>query len=167
MRAVAEAVGLGRLVPVGDRDYIVGSVLLLRAEAVEDVGAFDERFFLYAEEADWAFRAHRRGWRHALVPTAVATHLGGATSSDPVRREIHFVASQERYLRKHFGAAGWLMARVAGIIGQGLRGAVRTGPPGHDAALRARLYLRGPVRVERRTTTDEACTDDDQVEAPR
>ena len=168
-RAVAESVGLGRRGrprSAGGRGYVIGSVLLLRAEAIEDVGGFDEDFFLYAEETDWAYRAHRRGWRHVVVPTAVATHLGGATSSDPVRREVHFVAAQERYLRKHFGAVGWAVARVAGIIGQGLRGTVRPGPPGHEAARRARLYLRGPVHVERRMMAGQARVDHDLPEVP-
>ncbi|MCE4027830.1 glycosyltransferase, partial [Microbacterium sp. Au-Mic1] len=110
-RAWLEAVGLGRLIR-GPR-FVIGSVLLLRAEALDHVGGFDERFFLYAEETDWAYRAHLLGWRHAVVPEAVATHAGGGTSTDPARRERHFHASQERYYRKHFGAAGWALARTA------------------------------------------------------
>ena len=50
--------------------FVIGSVLLLRAEALAQVGGFDERFFLYAEETDWAYRAHPLGWRHAAVPGA-------------------------------------------------------------------------------------------------
>ena len=76
-----EAVGLGRW-QRGAR-YVIGSVLLLRAEALDQVGDFDERFFLYAEETDWAFRAHLLGWRHAVVHDARAVHAGAATSTDP------------------------------------------------------------------------------------
>ena len=47
--------------------FLIGAVLLLRAEALADVGPFDERFFLYAEECDWQFRAVRRGWRLKLA----------------------------------------------------------------------------------------------------
>ena len=57
-----EAIGLGRR-QRGSR-FVIGSVLLLRAEALAQVGGFDERFFLYAEETDWAYRAHLLGWRH-------------------------------------------------------------------------------------------------------
>src|SRR5690606_25793028 len=55
LRSWIEAKGLGRL---NDRheDYVIGSVLLLRAETIEQVGGFDEDFFLYAEETDWARR---------------------------------------------------------------------------------------------------------------
>ena len=86
---------------------MIGSVLLLRAEALDQVGALDERFFLYAEETDWAYRAHRLGWRHAAVHEVRAVHVGAGTSGDAARREAHFHASQERYLRKHYGALGW------------------------------------------------------------
>ena len=76
-----EAVGLGRL---RDRHqaYAVGTVLLLRAAALRQVGGFDERFFLYAEETDWARRAASLGWRHGVVPTVTALHVGAATSTD-------------------------------------------------------------------------------------
>ncbi|GAA4836733.1 hypothetical protein GCM10023221_12480 [Luteimicrobium xylanilyticum] len=138
-----EAVGLGRLRT--REDFVIGSVLLLRAEALDDVGTFDETFFLYAEETDWARRAVARGWRHAVVPDAVARHTGGATSSDEARRERTFHASQERYYRKHFGALGWQAARSAALAGSAVRGVVLPGERGAAARRRAALYVRGPV----------------------
>ncbi|WP_415296808.1 glycosyltransferase [Cellulosimicrobium sp. SJTW-1] len=144
-----EAVGLARLrrTPV-DRSFVIGSVLLLDAAAVDELGGLDERFFLYAEETDWAYRAVRAGWRHAVVPEARATHLGGATSSDPTRRETHFHASQERYLRKHHGRAGWAVARVGAVLGAAVRSVALTGEGRASARRRLRLYLTGPVRAE-------------------
>lgn len=130
--------------------YVIGSVLLLRADALADVGGLDERFFLYAEETDWAYRAHRRGWTHLLVPGVVATHVGAATSSDPARRETVVRASQERYLRKHFGAAGWAAARAAAAVGAAVRCVL--GPDRAAARVRLALTLRGPVAAERALT---------------
>ncbi len=122
-----EAAGLGRF--EGGGSYVIGSVLLLRAEALAQVGGFDERFFLYAEETDWAYRAHRLGWRHTVARGVWALHEGAATSTDVRLREAHFHASQERYLRKHFGAA-----RLAGRSKCGVAG--RDGPL-HAAPRRA------------------------------
>jgi GT2 family glycosyltransferase len=147
-RAWMEALGLGFL--RRREDFVIGSVLLLRAEALDDVGGLDERFFLYAEETDWAYRAHRRGWRHAVVSGARAMHLGGATSSDPGRRETHFHASQERYQRKHFGAGGWRAVRAAAVLGSVVRAVLLGGERGHEARRRLRLYVEGPVRAEQR-----------------
>lgn len=145
-----EAMGLARL--EGGSSYVIGAVLLLRAEALEEVGLFDERFFLYAEETDWAYRAHLLGWRHRAVPAVHAMHVGAATSSDPRRREAHFHASQERYFRKHFGAAGWQAARAAVWLGALARSMLLTGSRRRDARRRAALYRLGPVHVEARLT---------------
>jgi glycosyltransferase involved in cell wall biosynthesis/GT2 family glycosyltransferase len=143
-----EAVGLGRL--EGGGTYITGAVMLLRAEALAQVGGFDERFFLYAEETDWAYRAHCLGWRHAAADDIRAEHVGAGTSSDARRREVHFHASQERYFRKHFGGTGWQAARTAVWLGAVARALVLPGERGRDARRRAALYRMGPVRVESR-----------------
>ncbi|MCK8610148.1 glycosyltransferase [Agromyces sp. C10] len=149
-----EAIGLGRL--RRGPTFVIGSVLLLRAEALDQVGWLDEGFFLYAEETDWAYRAHRLGWRHAEVVDAHAMHVGAGTSSDPDRREAHFHASLERYLRKHHGELGWQAARVAQWLGAMARSVALPGERGRAARKRAALYRLGPVRVEarylRRTT---------------
>jgi GT2 family glycosyltransferase len=140
------AAGLGRLGP--SNGFVIGSVLMLRREALVQVGWFDDAFFLYAEETDWAYRAHRLGWRHREVTDARAVHVGAATSTDPTRRETHFHASQERYLRKHFGAFRWQLARVATILGSAARGLVLAGERGREARARAALYVTGPLEAE-------------------
>ncbi|GAA4720016.1 hypothetical protein GCM10023216_05950 [Isoptericola chiayiensis] len=119
--------------------YVVGSVLLLHPDAIDDVGAFDEEFFLYSEETDWAYRAHQRGWSHRLITDVVALHVGGATSSDSLQRERWVRASQERYWRKHYGTTGWHVARAGGAVGASIRAMA----PGSDrrAAARRRLGL--------------------------
>jgi len=143
-----DALGLGRL--RRRNDYVIGSVLLLRAEALDQVGGFDDGFFLYAEETDWARRASRLGWRHTVVEQVQATHSGGGTSTDPARREAHFAAGEERYLRKHFGPVGWQVARGALLAGAAARALVRTGERGRVARWRVRSFAVGPVRTERR-----------------
>ncbi|WP_240312510.1 glycosyltransferase [Janibacter anophelis] len=148
--AVVEALGLGRL--RRREDYVIGSVLLLRAEALAQVGGLDESFFLYAEETDWARRAADLGWRHALVPEVTATHVGAATSSDTSRRDTHFHASQERYHRKHFGTLGWQVVRGAVIAGAAARSLVLRGDRADAARDRLRRYVRGPLRTEARMT---------------
>ena len=125
-------------------------MLLLRAEALAQVGGFDERFFLYAEETDWAYRAHLLGWRHTVARGVWALHEGAATSTDVRLREAHFHASQERYLRKHFGARGWQVARSATWLGAMVRSALLRGARRDEARRRAALYRLGPMRVEAR-----------------
>ena len=141
--AWAEAIGLGRLRTRSD--FVIGSVLLLRGVAIDQVGGFDERFFLYAEETDWQYGATRAGWRVALVPEVTAEHVGAGTGGDPLRREVNFHASQELFVRKHHGRFGWQSYRLAMIAGSAVRSAVLRGARGEKARTRLRLYMVGPV----------------------
>jgi GT2 family glycosyltransferase len=61
-------------------DFVLGAAMMLRAEAVRDVGLLDEGFVMYCEEVDWAWRLRRAGWQARCVPTAHVVHLGGQSS---------------------------------------------------------------------------------------
>lgn len=139
-RAVLEAVAAGELVrPAGC--FLIGAVLLLRREAIDDVGPFDERFFLYAEEADWQMRACRRGWSAQLCQDVVALHESGGSSSDPLGREALFYAASETFYRKWYGAAGWQVARAAAVAGSAARLALRRAQADRR---RLHIHLAGP-----------------------
>jgi GT2 family glycosyltransferase len=144
-----EAVGLGGL--RRRHGFLIGSVLLLRAAALDEVGPFDERFFLYAEETDWQKRASDLGWRVALCPSVTATHVGAGTGGDTTEREAHFHASLERYMRKHYGTTGWWLFRTGVLAGSLLRALLVPGERGRRAAARFRLYRVGPCRAEERS----------------
>lgn len=57
-----------------------GGAVLLRSEYLDDVGLFDERFFLYYEDTDLSWRGRARGWRHRYVPDAVIHHRHASTT---------------------------------------------------------------------------------------
>ena len=143
-----EAVGLGSL--RRRVDFLIGAVLLIRSEALDDVGPFDEEFFLYAEEIDWQRRARTRGWQVALCREVTATHVGAGTGGNAVEREAHFHASHERYIRKHYGVAGWWIDRSAALSGALVRALMLPRERGRRAAARFHLYRSGPLRVESR-----------------
>ena len=145
-QAWLDALGLGRR--LRRPTFLIGSILLIRAEALVDVGRFDEHFFLYAEETDWQRRAHELGWGTRLCPEVVATHVGAGTGGDRSEREIHFHASNERYVRKHDGPVGWAIFRAGVMAGAAVRALVLPGERGREAAARFRLYLHGPLRSE-------------------
>jgi GT2 family glycosyltransferase len=144
LRGWLEAVGRGRL-PSADR-FLIGAVVLLRWEALVEVGEFDERFFLYAEEVDWQRRARAFGWTSRQCAGAVAVHDGGGSSGDPALREALFHAAHETYLRKWYGAPGWWLYRGAACAGATTRTLVLRGERRAEAGRRALLYLRGPRR---------------------
>ena len=144
-RAWIDALGLGRF----DRahGFAIGSILMLRAEAVGSIGEFDEQFFLYAEEVDWQKRARDAGWDIEVVPVT-ASHIGGATSEDSSRRDAMFFASAERYQRKHFGALGWQVFRAGVILGAAVRVVTRRRQGRQHALQRLTRFIRGPLAAE-------------------
>ncbi|MBL8157791.1 MAG: glycosyltransferase family 2 protein, partial [Anaerolineae bacterium] len=64
-----------------DADCVLGATMMLRREVVEQTGGFDETFFMYCEEIDWAWRIHKAGWRVQCVPAARVVHLAGKSTS--------------------------------------------------------------------------------------
>jgi hypothetical protein len=103
-------------------DFLVGACLLVRREVYGQVGGFDERFFMYSEEADWLRRMKDAGWEAIFVPEARVTHLGGASGArEEARISRHFFESLDYYERKHHGLAGLIAFRLAMIVGCGMR----------------------------------------------
>lgn len=132
-RAWLENLGLIRLFKPGSRwgdtrrwphdrtravAWVVGACLLVRREVVEQVGGFDERFFLYAEETDWQKRIRDAGWSIRFTPEARVTHLGGASgASDRPRVHRLFFESIDLYQLKHHGVAGLVAFRLGMAAG--------------------------------------------------
>ncbi len=94
-------------------DWLVGAALFARREVYEQIGGFDERFFMYSEELDWCRRAKSTGWQVVYFPRARVMHHE-ARSSEQVRadRDIYFHSSKVRYFRKHHGAVQAALLRV-------------------------------------------------------
>jgi N-acetylglucosaminyl-diphospho-decaprenol L-rhamnosyltransferase len=79
-------------------DWVSGSFMLVRRSAFEDLGGFDEEYFMYAEDVDICWRAHRAGWGVAYVPAASVTHLGAvSTRSRPYRMLVAHHRSTLRF----------------------------------------------------------------------
>jgi GT2 family glycosyltransferase len=80
-----------------------GCCPLVRATMIHDVGAMDERFFLYYEDVDWSFRASQRGWRHLVVPDAECRHKVSRSTGGIHTPRSRFYFARNRYLvlQKH------------------------------------------------------------------
>ena len=72
----------GQYRSIEDTGYLTGCCLLARAEAWRKVGLLDERYFIYAEDADWSLRARAAGFRLLFVPTARLWHRVSASSAN-------------------------------------------------------------------------------------
>src|SRR6185503_19393574 len=85
-------------------DWIDGACLILRRSALDEVGLFDERFFMYSEDEDLCFRLRERGWLVCFCSAGTVIHHGAA-STEPARLSMlrQFYVSQLLFLSKHFG----------------------------------------------------------------
>jgi GT2 family glycosyltransferase len=87
-----------------DVDWVCGSFLLMRRACLDQIGALDERFFIYDEDIDWCRRARNAGWKIRFWPGASMVHVGA--SARPFMKDktfIHF-RSHLSYIRKHHSA---------------------------------------------------------------
>jgi GT2 family glycosyltransferase len=113
---------------VREVEFAKAAAFLIRREAFEDVGPFDEAFFLFSEETDWSYRARAAGWRTLFYPEAEVVHVGGASW----RRESAVLFREQvrghlRFLVKHRGAAAAERARRVILAGLRLRSLVFRG----------------------------------------
>lgn len=85
-------------------DWLVGAALMTRRAVLEQVGGFDEGYFMYSEELDWCRRVKGAGWRIVYLPAAQIVHYEGKSSEQVVAaRHIRFQTSKVRYFRKFHG----------------------------------------------------------------
>jgi GT2 family glycosyltransferase len=124
----------------------MASALLLRREALDEVGLFDEEFFIYSEETDLCRRLRGAGWRTQYFPHVTVVHHESQFSAGiPERRINEMWRGRHRYWRKHHSAAGAAVASLCTGTQYAARGLLRAGD--RDFAGRMRLHARDAIRV--------------------
>lgn len=98
-------------------DLAIGAALAIRRATIEGIGPFDERFFLYHEEVDYAKRAHDAGWQTWFVPASEAVHEGMGSARGQYNVEKRKQTSRRKYWIKHHGRA-WYYGLVGALIGR-------------------------------------------------
>ena len=103
-------------------DWVMGACMLIRRDRFVEVGGFDERYFLYWEDADLCRRLRARGYETRYVPGAQVVHVGAVSSgtrSSFATREFH--RSAYRYYATHVVPTPWHPARVFARLALTLR----------------------------------------------
>lgn len=133
-----------------DVDWAVGAALLIPRVALEDVGRFSERFFMYVEDLEWCWRARRRGWTIRFEPAARVVHVGNASGVQAYgdRRTKAYMTNTYRFYRSEHGLAAEAAYRALNIVGsaRGYLRARRTGNAGAVAYWRRELGAHLPAR---------------------
>jgi len=97
-------------------NLLSGSCALFRKEVFEEVGLFDEGFFMYTEETDLFYRIKRHGWKVYFLPSSQIIHLWGkSTEQLPYKMAVEARKSMELFFKKHYGLRAVFVHRVAVI----------------------------------------------------
>jgi len=102
-------------------DFVMGAAMLVRRQAIDEVGLLDEQFFLFSEETDWCYRFVRAGWEVLFTPAAEVVHVYGAVHGGRMFQEN--IRGQLRFLLKHHGPPAAERARRVMLAGCVLRAA--------------------------------------------
>ncbi|HMM28408.1 MAG TPA: glycosyltransferase family 2 protein [Aggregatilineaceae bacterium] len=103
-------------------DSVVGAFMMVRREAIQRVGLFDETFFMYGEDLDWAYRIKQAGWTVKYNPRVTVTHVKRAASRQSRRAQQEFYRAMLIFYRKHYRPTTpwWLHSLV--LMGLALKG---------------------------------------------
>jgi GT2 family glycosyltransferase len=89
-----------------DVQSVIGACMIVRSQAIREVGLLDEDYFFFMEETDWCYRMKRRGWHVCYVPRAEIIHLQGRTANlVKDRAKIEYYRSLYLFFKKHKGRA--------------------------------------------------------------
>lgn len=120
-----EAIGGWKRDSVREVDIVVGCLMLLPTEVWRKLGGFDERFFMYGEDADLSLRARKLGYRPMITPDATIMHIVGASTKRRADKVCTVMQAKATLLRRHWPkmqvplglAMLWLWAGVRGLAG--------------------------------------------------
>ena len=109
-------------------DWAVGAIWLVDRECFDAMGGFDESYFLYSEETDFALRARDRGWATVYTPTAGGMHIGGGSGTSHETHTMQML-NRVRLIRRRRGTgAAWLYYALTLLV------ELRRGILGHRAS---------------------------------
>lgn len=98
-------------------DSVIGACMMVRREAVEQVGLLDEDYFLFFEETDWCYRMKKAGWKVYHVPQAEVIHFQGkSVEKEKERAKVEYYRSRYIFFKKNRGIFQWLILLIGLII---------------------------------------------------
>jgi len=133
-------------------DVVTGCFMLVRREAIDQVGMMDEQFFMYGEETDWCYRFREKGWKVMFAPVGQIIHFGGqSTAQKPVAMIVQLRLSILKFMKKHYCRSTYLIARFLVALFFAIRlpvwlakGLIRPAAR-NEAAIKMKAYFTGVV----------------------
>ena len=99
-------------------DSVVGACMMVRSEAIQQVGLLDEHFFMYGEDLDWAYRMKAVGWKVYYYADVTVLHYKGEASKGSRKARYEFYRAMYIFYQKHYRATTpfWLHGLIVGGI---------------------------------------------------
>ncbi len=135
---------------VREVEVVTGCFMLIRRDAIDQVGMMDEQFFMYAEETDFCFRVKQAGYKNIFTPDAEIIHLGGQ-STEQVKKAMTIQKRKSilQFIKKHNGPHVYRIACLLAVLFFAVRlpvwlmiGLFRTGKRA-EASTMIQAYLGG------------------------
>jgi len=127
-------------------DWVSGACLMLRREALRQVGVLDEAYFFFFEESDLCYRLSERGWRTAFLADAEVIHMGGQSRDRaPAASLVWYYRGLLRYYRLHSSRRRYTLVRAGVLIGA--FGHIMWRLPGRRRRLAQRSFLAAYARI--------------------
>jgi hypothetical protein len=103
----------------GEVDYVPGCALLLRAQALRQVGGFDPAYFAYMEDVEFGVRLRRAGWRSIVAPASRVRHAPSSSTGGGYGRARKYAnaVNQVRFLRRHGTPLSWIAFLLFDVLG--------------------------------------------------
>jgi hypothetical protein len=94
-------------------DSVIGACMIVRKEAIEQVGFLDQDYFLFLEETDWCWRMKKAGWKVFHVPNVQIYHLqGGSKNQLPAQAWLEYYRSLYKFFKNHRSWFSLLSLRI-------------------------------------------------------
>ena len=91
-------------------DSVIGACMMVRRDAIKQVGLLDEDYFLFLEETDWCYRIKRAGWKVYHVPQAEVYHFQAKSAeAERKRARVEYFRSRYHFFKKNRGSLQWVI----------------------------------------------------------
>ena len=98
-------------------DSVIGACMMVRREAMDQVGLLDEEYFLFLEETDWCYRMKKEGWKVYHIPQAEIYHFQGKSAEREKRKaKIEYYRSRYHFFKKNRGGLQEFILLIGLII---------------------------------------------------
>ena len=93
-------------------DWVSGAAMVVRRNIFNQIGGFDENFFMYFEDIDLCWRVKQRGWQVAVCPEISLIHFVGQSAGGFKQRKKYYYQSQDYFFKKHYGRPAMYLLKI-------------------------------------------------------